>query len=197
MGKVCILLVSLIVLLPFRLAAPEDAREQARYQKVINEIAAYMKKENVALSEQQTAAIADHVYRESSLYRIDYRLILAVMKVESNFNEDAVSRKGAMGLLQIKPFVGKSVAKIIGMSWTGEAQLREPGKNIKIGVHHLSSLIKDLRKSRWRSTLTTGAQRGKGPTPGKPGHRKPGHQARYAGAVMGEYVKTLCLLPDP
>ncbi len=157
-----------------------------------------MKKENAALSERQTAAIADHVYRESSSYRIDYRLILAVMKVESNFNEDAVSRKGAMGLLQIKPSVGRSVAKIIGMSWTGKAQLREPGKNIKIGVHHLSSLIKDFTHIPVAlDAYNRGAKRIKARPPGKPGHRKPGRQARYTGAVMGEYAKTLCLLPDP
>jgi soluble lytic murein transglycosylase len=193
MGKVCIFFSLLIVLLPLRLAAPEDAREPARYQKVIKEIAAYLKKENVALSERQTTAIADNVYRESSLYRIDYRLILALMKVESNFKEDAVSRKGAMGLLQIKPSVGESVAKNIGMSWTGKAQLREPGKNIKIGVHHLSSLIRDFTHI---PTALDAYNRGARRTKTRP-PRKPGRQARYTGAVMGEYAKTICLLPDP
>jgi len=47
--------------------------------------------------------IASFVYVESKSHEVDYRLVLAVMKVESNFRLDAVSPKGARGLLQIKP----------------------------------------------------------------------------------------------
>ena len=156
-----------------------------------------MKKENAALSERQTAAIADHVYRESSSYRIDYRLILAVMKVESNFNEDAVSRKGAMGLLQIKPSVGRSVAKIIGMELDGQGA---PGA----GKEHKDRGAPPFEPYQGLYAYTGGARRlqqgrkeDKSPTPRQARPPQAGRQARYTGAVMGEYTKTLCLLPDP
>lgn len=193
MGKFCALCAILLTLFPLPLSTPEKLVHKARYDRVIRDIETYVKKENARLSDRQTAAIARHVYQESCRYHIDYRLILAVMKVESNFREDAVSCKGALGLLQVKPSVGESVARRIGMDWTGKAQLHEPKNNIKIGVCYLSGLVKDFAHlPAALDTYNKGAKASKaGP------ERKSSPDARYASAVMGEYAKNLSLLPDP
>ena len=44
------------------------------------------------------------VYSESSIHDLDPDLVLAVMQVESAFNRYAVSRVGALGLMQVMPF---------------------------------------------------------------------------------------------
>ncbi len=166
---------------------------QKEYEQIIDGTMAYLKNENGALSERKMKAIARHVYDESERYHIDYRLVLALMKVESGFRKDAVSSKGAVGLLQIKPSLGKTVAKDIGIKWRGDSQLHEPEKNIKIGVCHLSGLIKQFE------TLSTalhayngGVNRAKADAA-----QKNAFPVRFASAVIKEYSKNLSLLPEP
>ena len=46
----------------------------------------------------------DHlIYRAAKKNGLPFSLVKAMIKVESNFNHKAVSRKGALGLMQIMP----------------------------------------------------------------------------------------------
>ena len=79
---------------------------------------------------------------ESNSYKfsVDENLIFATIKVESNFNEKAVSSAGAIGLMQIMPKTAEFIAKNLGEN--SSYDLTDYKTNIKFGVYYLSYLLK-------------------------------------------------------
>lgn len=76
-------------------------------------------------------------------YGIDFRLILAIIKHESSFDEDAVSDHGAEGLMQIMPVTHLEISEAIDVQ-----NPFVPRDNIRAGVYYvskLSELFKDAR----------------------------------------------------
>ena len=51
------------------------------------------------------------VHHEARRVRVEPELVLAIIEVESNFNPFAVSRVGAVGLMQVMPFWVKEIGK--------------------------------------------------------------------------------------
>jgi membrane-bound lytic murein transglycosylase F len=71
----------------------------------------------------------------SKRYGFDWRLILAVMRQESRFLPNAVSHKGAYGLMQIMPVTGKEVSRVLGIE-----SITLPNDNIRGGIFYLRTL---------------------------------------------------------
>lgn len=64
---------------------------------------------------------------------LDPALVLSVVSVESGFRPEAVSPKGAQGLMQLMPRTAASL---------GVADALDPEQNVDAGVRHLESLVR-------------------------------------------------------
>lgn len=82
------------------------------------------------------------IYEEK--YQIEENLIFAVIKAESNFEQKAVSNRGAIGVMQLMEETAEDVAKKNEIEMD-ENQLKEElcnvNKNIEIGTCYLATLI--------------------------------------------------------
>jgi soluble lytic murein transglycosylase len=164
-----------------------------KQQNIRHHIAAHVRNGNEEIETRDLNTISGSLYDASRQYGIDYRLVLALMKVESNFQHDVVSSRGARGLLQIKPSSAKFVAQDMGIEWNGNETIDDPGINIRIGIRVLSDLV-----HRFNDVTTAlraynmGSERTRGLPPGKMNSPR-----GFPGTVLREYHKNIEILPDP
>jgi soluble lytic murein transglycosylase len=81
----------------------------------------------------------DDVMERAAAEPLDPLLAYGVMRQESNFDPDAVSPAHAVGLMQLLPETGRTVAVSLGMPYD-DARLVVPGFNIALGMHYLHDL---------------------------------------------------------
>lgn len=105
--------------------------------KVVPIYAAFIKKTNPRLTNGQALRIADSVIEFSMRYRVDARLVMAILLVESGFNPNSVSRSGAMGLGQLMPGTAK---------WMGVADPFDTNQNLYGSVKLLRQHLDTYRR---------------------------------------------------
>ncbi|CDF58134.1 lytic transglycosylase domain-containing protein [Thermobrachium celere] len=81
------------------------------------------------------------VYTYSKYYNLDPMLVFAVIKVESNFDKNAVSNKGAVGLMQIKPSTAEYISNLLKDDSFDKSKLFDPDLNIRYGCFYLKKMI--------------------------------------------------------
>ena len=85
----------------------------------------------------------EEIQKYSSEYGVDPKVVLAIMRVESNFKSDAVSKVNAKGLMQVLPDTAKHVAKLLNID-VNSLDLNDPETNVKIGTYYLKYLMQNF-----------------------------------------------------
>lgn len=84
--------------------------------------------------------IGQAIAEEAGRAGYDPLLILALIDVESDFTEEAVSEKGARGLMQIKPSTLHFLAEKEGLRLSREEVAADPALGVRLGIRYLKAL---------------------------------------------------------
>lgn len=83
----------------------------------------------------------EYIQEFSHKYGVEEALVLAIIKCESGFENEAVSRAGAVGLMQIMPATFEWLQTHVGDGTLEKEQLIDPRTNIEYGAYFLSILM--------------------------------------------------------
>lgn len=78
----------------------------------------------------------DVIIRECNYYKLDWRLVLAIIRQESYFNENALSHAGAYGFMQLMPRTGAGLQNQLEIQDT-----KMPQNNLIAGIYYYASLV--------------------------------------------------------
>lgn len=73
---------------------------------------------------------------EANYYKLDWRLILSMIKQESAFTSNAVSRAGAYGFMQIMPKTGQTLEQTLNLE-----DHTSPVNNLVAGIYYYALLV--------------------------------------------------------
>lgn len=82
------------------------------------------------------------VLEQATRHGLDPFLVTALIREESAFFPQAVSRAGARGLMQLMPQLAEQVVRERNLA-VGAAPLESPDMNVRLGTIHLADLIRD------------------------------------------------------
>lgn len=93
-----------------------------------------------AWSSAEITDLSYFIQQKSREYEMSPILLLSLIEVESGYRVTAVSRRGAVGLMQLLPATAQEIAEDIGLRWPGPDILVNPKANIEFGLRYLAAL---------------------------------------------------------
>lgn len=85
--------------------------------------------------------VSEAIYDEAMAVGIDPLLVAAIVARESSFRNRVISHAGAVGLMQLRPFVAKDLARQHNLEWHGHETLHHPELNVRLGASYYRQLV--------------------------------------------------------
>ena len=119
----------------------DSLRDQNQRLQTVMLLRDFLENERIRLPQDTVTDIAGSIHAASVRYNLPPEMILAVIRIESAFDINALSNKGAVGLMQLLPSTAQEIAHDLRMEWSGEQLLRNPQANIEMGAYYLTKMI--------------------------------------------------------
>ena len=107
-------------------------------QKWLGELESLLAERMPALSENDRTHLADVIYEEAHRASLDPLFVIAVIAVESGFDQLAESEAGARGLMQLLPATLRREAERFGLP----GDPADPAYNVRAGIHYYVRLVR-------------------------------------------------------
>ncbi len=85
-------------------------------------------------------AHSDVVRQQAERRSLSPYLVFGMIRQESGFDTDALSRAGALGLMQLMPATSREVAGKLGLPWS-RTRLSDPGYNVTLGTAYFRQVL--------------------------------------------------------
>jgi len=171
---------------PSQQPAAEMTAKEAVRSEAVETVIRHLRANARSLSADEIERTAAALVREADARGIEPGLVLAVIAIESRFDAFAVSRVGAIGLMQLMPATGAYLARRHGVDWQGARTLFDPVTNVTLGVAYLEEL-----RDRFEDLATALAAYNYGPSLiGARVRRGAPVPARYARAVLAAWERS-------
>lgn len=107
----------------------------------LSEVALHLSTRLPAEHKKDSYKLAKLLLQLSERHMLSPGLILSVIETESSYRYSVVSKKGAVGLMQLLPDTAKEVAQMYHIkSYRSEEDLYDPAVNLRLGAAYLSYL---------------------------------------------------------
>ncbi|EPG72449.1 transglycosylase SLT domain protein [Leptospira fainei serovar Hurstbridge str. BUT 6] len=109
------------------------ANTQESFSEILNSKLSAIENTRNVRGDLDTLGLSGFIQQESARNGLDPNLVKSVIKAESDFKPNAISRKGAIGLMQLMP----GTAEMLGVE-----DPFDPAENISGGTKFLGDLVK-------------------------------------------------------
>ncbi len=102
----------------------------------------------------------DGIERVAEQYQVDPYLVAAVVRTESGYDPEAVSRVGAVGLMQLMPATAEWIVQLDRWKGRLDPELTDPDDNLELGTCYLAYLLERFGEDRRAAVAAYNAGQG-------------------------------------